>query len=455
LAGQSVTFTATVSAVAPGAGTPTGNVQFKIDAVNFGAPVALAGGVAISGPTTTLTVGNHVVTADYLLGDANFNLSSGTLPGGQTVSKADTTTAVTSSANPAVAGQSVTFTAVVSPVAPGAGTPTGNVQFTIDSFNFGGPVPLVGGTVTTPPTALLIPVGNHVVAANYLGDSNFNTSTGILPGGQTVIKADTTTTVSSSVNPSLYGQPVTFTAMVAPVAPGSGTPTGNVQFKIDGADFGAPVALNGSGVATSGAATTMAAGNHTVTADYLGDVNFNISSGTLTGGQTVNKANTTTVVSSSDNPSVAGQPVIFTAAVSAVAPGGGIPTGNVQFKIDGFNFGALVALDGSGVATSIPTTVQLPVVGSPHVVTANYIGDSNFNISNGTLTPDQVVNKADTTTAVSSSANPSVIGQPVTFTAVVSPVAPGAGTPTGTVQFKIGLLTLAHLLLWLVEVPPA
>src|SRR5204863_10180493 len=73
--GQSVTFTATVSAVAPGSGTPTGTLQFRIDGSNFGATVALVGGSATSGATSTLSVGNHTITAVYS-GDGNFNTST-------------------------------------------------------------------------------------------------------------------------------------------------------------------------------------------------------------------------------------------------------------------------------------------------------------------------------------------------------------------------------------------
>lgn len=93
----------------------------------------------------------------------------------------------------------------------------------------------------------------------------------------------TATDVSSSLNPSTYGQSVTFTASVNPVLDG-----GTVQFKIDGADFGTPVTLSG-GSASSAAISTLSVGNHTVTATYSGDTNFNSStSPPLT--QTVNKA---------------------------------------------------------------------------------------------------------------------------------------------------------------------
>src|SRR4029077_7830681 len=101
----------------------------------------------------------------------------------------------------------------------------------------------------------------------------------------------------SSANPSVFGQSVTFTATVSPVAPGAGTPTGTVTY-LDG---GSPI---GSGTLSGGVATfttsALAVGNHTITANYGGDGNFNVSTGSLTGNpQVVNKTSTTTTVTSS------------------------------------------------------------------------------------------------------------------------------------------------------------
>ncbi|MEP7339275.1 MAG: proprotein convertase P-domain-containing protein, partial [Acidobacteriota bacterium] len=63
-------------------------------------------------------------------------------------------------------------------------------------------------------------------------------------------KANTITTITSSANPSIVGQAVTFTATVAP----AGAATGTVQFKDNGNALGAPVAVSASGnVALSGA----------------------------------------------------------------------------------------------------------------------------------------------------------------------------------------------------------
>ena len=111
------------------------------------------------------------------------------------------------------------------------------------------------------------------------------TSVGATPASFSLTndKAPTSTAVSSSSNPSDLGQNVTFTATVTS---GAGTPTGTVQFKDNGNNLGAPVALNASGVAqfTTSALTT---GTHTITADYSGDANFLTSAGTLSGGQVV------------------------------------------------------------------------------------------------------------------------------------------------------------------------
>ncbi|MBL1119157.1 Ig-like domain repeat protein [Streptomyces sp. 110] len=189
-----------------------------------------------------------------------------------------TITLVTVSPNPATFGQSVTLTATVIPL--GTGTPTGTVTFVIT----GGPTltgTLSGGTTSV--TAPNLSVGAHAVLGNYNGDTNFSPSTGanvIL-----VIQAATTTSVSSAPDPSTLGQSVTFTANVAPVAPGAGVPTGTVTFIIGGSGGGAFVQPLSGGVATL-SLSTLGVGTNPVVALYNGDTSFLPSSGTDT--QTVN-----------------------------------------------------------------------------------------------------------------------------------------------------------------------
>src|SRR5439155_569571 len=160
--GQSAIFTATISITAPGAGAPTGTVQFQIDASNAGSPVNVntTGGVTTASfSNTTLAVGNHTVTTSYS-GDANFAARVSTAIT-QTVTKAKSATPVLPGTNPTVWGTSAIFTATISITAPGAGTPTGTVQFQVDGSNAGGPVNVstTGGVTTASFSSTTLAVG--------------------------------------------------------------------------------------------------------------------------------------------------------------------------------------------------------------------------------------------------------------------------------------------------------
>jgi N-acetylneuraminic acid mutarotase len=171
VSGQSVNFTATVSAVAPGSGTPSGTVTFKDGSTTLGTGT-LSGGTATFA-TSSLAVASHSITTVYG-GDTNFTAStSSTLT--QTVNKASTTTSVASSVNPSVFGQSVTFTATVAVVSPGAGAPFGAVTFT-DGATTLGTGTLGGGTATLTTSALT--GGNRVITASYGSDGNYSGSAG-------------------------------------------------------------------------------------------------------------------------------------------------------------------------------------------------------------------------------------------------------------------------------------
>jgi hypothetical protein len=125
-------------------------------------------------------------------------------------------------------------------------------------------------TVSTPGT----------IVASFAGDSTNLLSQN--SGNLVVSQSNSTTTLTSSANPSAIGASVTFTATVAAVSPGSGTPTGSVTFMADGTTItGSPVTLNSSGGATI-TTSTLTAGSHSITAVYSGDTNFNTSTGTLT-----------------------------------------------------------------------------------------------------------------------------------------------------------------------------
>ena len=444
--GQSVTFTATVTAP-----LAFGDVVFfdglspmNLVAVltpNFGGfcDCIPDGTSSASFSTSSLSSGTHLITA--AAGGTPFGTSLSD-PIVQTVQGATTTTTVTAAPSPpTVFGQGVTFTAVVVANPSSVGTPTGSVQFTDNGADFGGSETLSAGTASASFPSLS--VGAHSVVATYSSDdATFLGSSGSI--SQPVVMASTLTALASTASPSVFGQPITLTASVGPMAPGAGTPTGTVTFADGAANLG--VANLAGGQATISLAG-LSVGSHNLTAAYSGDTNFKTSSAMLT--QTVNQAPTGTAVSSSANPSVFGQSVRFTATVCPLPPSANPsqpPSGTVVFTVDG---GATPLDTETLSATSAPPGCQSATsnpVGSlsvaTHPISASYQGDGDFLASSGGLNGGQVVNKAPTATNLSASPNPSFFGDGVTLTATVTVPAPGAGTPTGTVTFTDGATVL-------------
>ena len=431
VAGEPLTFTADVSAVAPGSGTPTGVVRFFVDGDAVGGPVTLDGGAATS-PVTHLPAGSHVVTVDYQ-GDVNFGGANETLT--QVVDPAETHTAVSSSPNPSVFGQTVTLHAEVGPVAPATGEPTGVVEFLVDGTVVGAST-LSGGAAETTVSTLV--VGDHDVSARYLsGDPSYLDSVSD-PVTQTVNKAATKTGVQSSSPTSVFGQPVTLTASVSVVAPGAGNPSGTITFK-DGTTVLDTVPVDSStGEQASITTSALSVGQHAIVASYSGDDSFLSSTDSTT--QKVERAQTSTLVTSSANPAKTGQGVKFTAAITPVAPGAGHPTGTVVFTVNGATLGSPVPVV-DGAATSSAFASLSP---GTYTIKAAYSGDADFVGSSGLLDQGtgQTVTKGATTTDLTSGPNPASPGEPVTFTATVSAVAPATGRPSGVVRFWEGSVLL-------------
>ena len=170
------------------------------------------------------------------------------------------------------------------------------------------------------------------------------------------------------------------------------------------------------------------AGNQTITGTDTTNSSITGTSGAIT----VNKGNTTTSVTSSNNPSTAGQSVTFTAAVALVAPASGTPSGTVQFVVDGFNFGAPVSLSGN---TAQLTTSSLTVAGSPHSLSATYSGDGSYwgSKATDTLTVTPAPMPLDLSSAINPYVGISYLIQVQGFPNVLGGVA-----PTGTVAIYDG-----------------
>jgi hypothetical protein len=165
--GEPVTFAFSVTANAPGSGTPTGTVTVSGNGASCQAD-ATVGSCSLV-PTA---VGSKNYTASYA-GSADFNASNS---GGRAhqVNQAATSTAVVSSDGSTNPGENVTFTATVTVTPPGAGIPGGQVRF-FDGVTQIGTSNLSGGIATLSTTSLAS--GSHSITAAYLGSTNFAAST--------------------------------------------------------------------------------------------------------------------------------------------------------------------------------------------------------------------------------------------------------------------------------------
>jgi Bacterial Ig-like domain (group 3)/FG-GAP-like repeat len=412
--GQPITLSAAVSSQQS---SPSGTVAFKLSGV-VQTSEALAAGTAQAVLPGQPAAGSYGYTALYT-GD-------GTYGGGLSqrlavnVGKASTATAIASTSATSKLGQNVTLTASVTPEF--SGTPGGTMQFFAD----GEPIAtaaLSNGKGSANISSLS--EGTHTINAVYSGDVNFIASSATFK--QHVGKAASTVSLSSSLNPAVYGQAVTLTAAVTDAA--GVMPTGLVVFSSGSTTYGSVALSSGEAQLTL---PQLPVGKHSMKAQYAGDAEDGAASATLS--QTIQGAPSTTSLSADMNPANFGQTITFTALVASSA---GAPDGTLTFK------------NGSQTLTTVPVVggqAQLAIstlAAGTHTIKASYNGSSVYGTSSGTA--QEVVKPVATNTSVVSSLNPSPAGQSVTFSATVTSTA--VALPVGNVAFLDGKKVLGTVAL--------
>jgi uncharacterized protein (TIGR03437 family) len=393
--GVPVTITALVTGTT-GTAAPTGTVTFTVDAGSgFAIPVGGDGRASLALPLPAggpLGAGVHAISAAYG-GDTNYGSASATALS-VTVAKAATSISMTAS-------YGMPLAATVSLVPPSSGSPTGVVQFFQNGAAIG--------------TASLSQVGNVSIAtfspptqggnfwAVYQGDNNCISSASQLVAMTTGAQVS----ISADHNPSSAGQPVVFTIQVTGTS-GAPAPTGTVQVTSDGASLGSAALTGGQATLV---ATSLDAGSHTILASYSGDSVYAAATATLV--QVVNKSAPALSLAANPPASVFGQAVTLTAQ-------GGTSSGTVQF-LDG-----TTAIGSASASGGTATLVTSSLAAGTHSLTASWAGDASSG-AGASPAVSLTVSKAQTNTKLDISGS--------TLRATVTAVAPGAGTPTGTVKF--------------------
>ena len=356
--------------------------------------VPVASNVSISG---IAKVGNLLI-GSYAFSDADGDAQGASLlqwlNDGTPITSANT---ITYTATAADAGHSIAFQ--VTPVAVSGATPGQAVQSTavkiaqapaftsgtsatfivgsLGAFTFaatGTPAPtfsiapaLPGGLLLDSATGVMS--GKPVAGTGGVHALTVTATNGVSPSATqsftlTIndLRATTSTALMSSLNPSAVGQSITFTAAVT-----GQSPTGTVTFTDGGNLIGSPIALSGSSASIT--TSSLIGGSHPIVASYSGDAN-NLGSVSSALVQTVNRAASIVIMTTSPNPPAVAQPVTFTASVSGFAP-----SGAVTFMDGSTTLGTSNLVDSGGIEGAVLQVSSLG--GGPHSITANYGGDIN------------------------------------------------------------------------------
>ncbi len=289
-----------------------------------------------------------------------------------------------------------------------------------------------GGAVITNPA-----INRGTLAAN--AEVNTGGITVLLPATTPLdILLPTETDMTNIVTPIFYGDIIGNVAVghASPVDPADTQPLdgGTLAFFIDGVSVCVLPYISGQ---TQTCPATTGAGYHpgtyTLSAMYSGNAYYS-SSRSPDYTVVILAANTQGTLTSSLNPAPVNQPVTFTATFTAPLT---TPTGQVTFFDGAISIGT-ATLTPAGIATLTTSTLAV----GTHPITATLAASLDFNPSTTTVLQQvitaQVIPPVPTTTTLTSSINPSNVGQSVTFTASLSAGAVvGQATPAGSITFTV------------------
>ena len=434
--GSSITFSAAVKDIS-GSGTapPTGTISFSTDTgIYLGTNTLTANGTVSSQTSITnnqLAAGGYNVVATYS-GDSfyaeNKNQTFFNIGPEEGVLAASVASAVPLGGTIQVTITDTSAEGVGTPKVTGYVIPQGIANPGTSTVPLTGTGGVASGQVSIPATqagSLTLLVGCTSNDPSFTCYNSINITA-------TVNKATPTMTLSVvPVTPTANVNPV-FTAQVTGLA-GQVVPTGVVIFFDNGVNIGQN-GLDNTGKCVFTGQPLDTTKSHSFTATYYGDSNYvGASASTAVTGSVA----TTTAVTINPNPPVAGSTTTITATVSdAGYTGTATVGGTVTFVIDGS------AASTNNVTGGVSTYTTTGLNGtSSHTVQALYSGDANFASSNSpTVTTPSSVGAA-TTTTVTVSPNPPVLGSTTTVTATIAHPT-GTNNPGGTAQFYIdGVLT--------------
>ena len=256
--GQPLNATFSVTPSVSGSQTPSGNASLILDGTQSFQGVISSD--AYTADLGTLPVGSHLMSGTYS-GDGNYKGKSlAAVP--LTITKADTSIVLTSSATTILAGSTVNIKVDVQPAF--SGLPTGNVTLWDGNTEVTSLALDANHTASTSFSSLS--VGDHTFTARYPGDGNFlaGTSAAVMQE----VRYPTTVALTTNSSTTLLGSSLT---LLVTVQSPSGTPTGNIGFYDGSTLLGDATLANGR---ASLSLSTLATGTHSIKASYEGDSNF-------------------------------------------------------------------------------------------------------------------------------------------------------------------------------------